>query len=69
MNQLRCKQLKSTVVLGFKTLAKAFFTVTVENAVFFQAKTMFNYEHQKWVPAGTGVRDSYASGLRCRNLR
>jgi hypothetical protein len=35
MNQFRCKQLKSTVVVGLKTLAVDFFTVTVEKAVLF----------------------------------
>ena len=40
MNRFRCKQLKSIVVLGFQTLATAFFTVTVEKAVSFQAETI-----------------------------
>ena len=30
MTPFRCKQVKSTVVLGFKTFARIFFTVTVE---------------------------------------
>jgi hypothetical protein len=32
MNQFRCKQVKRTVVLGFKTLIIGFFTVAVEKA-------------------------------------
>jgi hypothetical protein len=40
MNQFGCKQLKSTVILGFKTLAIGFFTGTVEKAVSFQAETI-----------------------------
>jgi hypothetical protein len=33
MNQLRCKQLKSTVVTGFQIPAKGFFTAVVEKAI------------------------------------
>jgi hypothetical protein len=40
MYQFRCKQLKSIVVMSFKTLATGFFTVTVEKVVSFQAETI-----------------------------
>jgi hypothetical protein len=40
MNQLRCKQLKGTVVRGFKPFPTDFFTVTVEKAVSLQAETI-----------------------------
>jgi len=47
MNQFRCKQLKSTVVLGFKALAIDFCTVTVEKPSLSQRKQLFNYGQQQ----------------------
>jgi hypothetical protein len=38
MNQYGCKQLKRTIVVGFKALAISFFTDTVEKLVPFQAE-------------------------------
>src|SRR5271156_642143 len=40
MNQFRCKQLSSRVVLGFNTLAISFFTVPVQKIISFRAETV-----------------------------
>jgi len=39
MNQSKCKQVKSTVVLGFKTAATGIFTGAVEKSASFRAET------------------------------
>ena len=59
MNQFRCKQVKSTLVLGFKTLATGFLTVIVQKAVSPERKRVFNYAHEEWsLDPARGVQDS-----------
>jgi hypothetical protein len=49
VNQFPCRQLKSTVVLRFKTLATSFFTGPVENLSPSKRRRSFNYAPQQRV--------------------